>query len=74
MHYLTPVFLTLDWNPQGFILFVFFPCALVADSHKMLGKSDLYHIDISPATTPAAEHKISSTAALCGILLRFVAV
>jgi len=74
MRYLTPVFLTLDWNPQGFILFVVFPCALVAGRHKMLGKCDLYHIDISPATKPTAEDKISSTTALCGILLRSVAV
>jgi hypothetical protein len=74
MRYLTPVFLTLDWNPQGFNLFVVFPCALVAGRHKMLGKSDLYHIDISPATTPATEHKISSATALCGTLLSSVTV
>jgi len=59
MRYLTPVILTLGWNPQGFILVLDFPFAAALDSHEALRKNDLYHIDITPATTPAADGKNS---------------
>jgi hypothetical protein len=58
MRYLTPDFLTRNWNPPGFILLVVFPCAVAGDGEKMLRENDLYHIDITPATTRATEHKI----------------
>ncbi len=70
MHYLTPDFLTNVRIIATRLLIGPHPGIRTASYPDTPGKMDLYHIDISPATTPAPFRKIAQKSDAC--LLRAV--